>query len=108
VLEAQPQPVLRFPAASLYHAGAAVPTAEGLRCLEELAAWLSAAEIKGWRVTVSAESTAGLDAAGLATVRSAMLQRFLQRRGVSVQRWQWQQQLDAADQLRLEPLNAAP
>jgi hypothetical protein len=91
---------VRYPGVTLYRGGSALPKAEGLACLEVLADWLKGVSYKQWQVTVSGEAGYGFDPLALAGKRQQLLQRFFTRKGVDLQKWQWQAVADEGTQLQ--------
>ncbi|MDH3999074.1 MAG: hypothetical protein OET90_09590 [Desulfuromonadales bacterium] len=109
VTEPGPPAAIRYPLDSLYRAGAVLPTPEGLACLEHLSDWLYQNPGSGWQLTVGAEEVAGLIPEALASKRQQLLTRFFQRRGLSLEQWQWQEAVVGAEsQLALEAITETP
>jgi hypothetical protein len=97
-----------FPAGSIYSAGAVLPKAEGLACLEVLTDWLKGVPRSNWRLTLSGESGQGFDPLALAEKRSELLQRYFLRKGIATEGWQWQSAADQDAQLQLTELRDLP
>ncbi|MDT8441160.1 MAG: hypothetical protein RQ723_05835 [Desulfuromonadales bacterium] len=96
-----------YPAASLFPAGAVLPDAGGLDALEALAEWLKKTPGSRWQVAVWQESN-DTDSLARAEKRLALLQRFMTRKGLNVERWQWLVGEPGGDQLRLVTLADSP
>lgn len=70
-------------------------------CLEVLADWLKSVPQSRWQVTVTGEDGFGFDPLALAGKRQELLRRFLARKGVTADGWQWQTSGGVGDQLLL-------
>ena len=99
---------LRYPGENLYRSGAALPTEEGLTCLEGLADWLKSVPQGRWQITVSGEAGHGFDPLALAGKRQELLQRFFARKGVVIKDWEWQTVAGSGVQLQLLQFKDSP
>lgn len=99
---------VHYQAESLYHKGAVLPTEDGLVCLEALAEWVKNKPQQHWQVTVAGEAGYGFDPQALAAKRQQLLARFLSRKGVDLQGWEWRVVADQERQLELQQIKELP
>jgi len=82
---------IRYPGETLFSAGSILPLARGEELLEPLADFLKSTEDRPWQVRVHAATALGeAYDQRLADKRLELLQRYLQRRGVAVDGFDWQ------------------
>ncbi|AJF05412.1 hypothetical protein [Geoalkalibacter subterraneus] len=82
---------IRYPGETLFAAGSILPLGRGEELLEPLAGFLKSTEDHPWQVRVHAATALGeAYDQRLADKRLELLQRYLQRRGVAVDGFDWQ------------------
>jgi len=82
---------IHYPGETLFSAGSILPLARGEELLEPLAGFLKSAEEQPWQLRVHAATALGeAYDQRLADKRLELLQRYLQRRGVAVDGFDWQ------------------
>ncbi|MGE4342837.1 MAG: hypothetical protein AB7F20_00930 [Geoalkalibacter sp.] len=82
---------IHYPGETLFAAGSILPLARGEELLEPLADFLKSSEDRPWQVHVHAATALGeAYDQRLADKRLELLQRYLQRRGVAVDGFDWQ------------------
>jgi outer membrane protein OmpA-like peptidoglycan-associated protein len=82
---------IHYPGETLFAAGSILPLARGEELLEPLADFLKSSEDRPWQVRVHAATALGeAYDQRLADKRLELLQRYLQRRGVAVDGFDWQ------------------
>jgi hypothetical protein len=96
---------VNYPAESLYRSGAALPTQNGLVCLQALSGWLKTVSDTPLLLSVSGEEGHEFAAKALATKRQELLQRYFERQGIDSEAWQWSTEKDSGFQLQISETN---
>lgn len=92
---------ISYPGESLYRSGAALPSQEGLACLNSLSGWLKTVSGTPLLLSVSGEEGHEFDAEALAAKRQELLQRYFERQGIDTGAWQWSTEKGAGFQLQV-------
>lgn len=92
---------ISYPGLSLYRSGAALPTGEGLTCLDALSGWLKAVSGAPLLITVSGEEGHPFNGLSLAAKRQELLQRYFERQGLDPGAWQWATESGSGFQLQI-------
>lgn len=99
---------VRYVSQNIYRSGAALPTVEGMACLDVLADWLRNKPQLAWKITIGGETQTGFDAQALVNKRQELLQRYFLRKGIDTEDWEWQNIPRHKVQLRLDELKGLP
>jgi hypothetical protein len=102
---AGPPQTISYPLASLYRSGAALPDADGLNALEELAQWLNRSPESRWQGEMAVVDGDEEQSLALANKRIELLQRFFARQGLSPEQLTWKAEATTGPELELKRLN---